>query len=267
MAEIIPAQLAKILNLKRQAVYMAIRRNNIDLNSGGMIDTTNQKNQQWLVAHGISEQTIISALAQIQENQKSKLKLKAPSNPIPKIREKSIDNPGAVEPEKIISIEKYIGNNKSSTIPINPNNPEVDFENITGLPARMMNMTIMELVTKYGGPMMLESWSKILQRLMGASLQDQKIQERRLELVEKDFIISRILQYLENQSIRLFDYAESAPIGFISTVQAGGENVEIEIKKKMRKDFSILIKESKESVTRELENLKKKYQKKNDSNE
>ncbi|MDD5353061.1 MAG: hypothetical protein PHS93_07880 [Candidatus Omnitrophica bacterium] len=264
MSEIIPAQLAKILNLKRQAVYMAIRRGNIDLNSGGMIDTKNTKNQSWLISHGLSEISIQSALDAIHQTTKSNPKIKAQSNQLPEIREKTKEKPITIQPQQIEAIEKYIGNNQTQSGPSDTNIDAAQFEDVTGLPERMMNLTLYELVKRYGGPMNLESWSKILQRLMGAMSQDQKIQERRLTLIEKDFVISRLLQYLETLSNRLFDYTESAPIDFISLVKAGGENIEIEIKKKMRKDFSISIKDTKEALTRELESLKKKYEKKSD---
>ncbi len=265
MAEIIPAQLAKILNLKRQAVYMAIRRGNLDLNSGGMIDTQNNKNQSWLISHGLSELSIQSALAAIQEKTESKPKTKPQSNPLPEIREKSKEKPITIQPQQIEAIEKYIGNNQTQSGPSDTNIDAAQFENVTGLPARMMNLTLYELVKRYGGPMNLESWSKILQRLMGAMSQDQKIQTDRLKLIEKDFTISKIFIYLETLSNRLFDYCESLPIEIISFSQSEPETAEIKTKQKMRKDISILLKESKDSITKELENLKNKYQKKDDS--
>jgi len=266
MSEIIPAQLAKILNLKRQAVYMAIRRGNLDLNSGGMIDTQNNKNQSWLISHGLSELSIQSAIATIRKKAESKPKIKPLSNPLPEIRQNIKEKPIIIQPEQIEAIEKYIDNNKNNLSQSDQDIDSAKFEDVTGLPSRMMGLTLYELVKRYGGPMGLESYSKILQRLMGAMLQDQKIQTDRLKLIEKDFTISRIFIYLETLSNRLFDYCESAPIDFISLTQSGCETIEIEIKKKMRKDISLLLKESKESIKRELENLKNKYQKKDDSN-
>lgn len=265
MAEIIPAQLAKILNLKRQAVYMAIRRGNLDLNSGGMIDTKNQKNQGWLISHGLSEISIQSALATIQQKAESKPKIKPPSNPLPEIRQNTTEKPITIQPEQIEAIEKYLDNNKTNSSASAPDIDSSQFENVSGLPSRMMSLTLYELVKRYGGPMGLESYSKILQRLMGAMLQDQKIQTDRLKLIEKDFTISKIFIYLETLSNRLFDYCESLPIEIISFSQSEPETAEIKSKQKMRKDISILLKESKDSITKELENLKNKYQKKDDS--
>ena len=100
---------------------------------------------------------------------------------------------------------------------------------------------------------------------MSANEKDQKIQERRLELIEKDFVISRLFSYLETLSSRLFDYTENIPVSIIALVKSDADNLEFKIKEQMRKDFSTLLQDTKENINRELENLKKKYEKgKND---
>jgi len=264
MAEIKPAQLATIANLKRQAIYNAIRRGNIIANSAGLVDTQNKNNSQWLRSHGLSEKDVISGLAEIQKKQSKPQKKKSISNPLPKMRKKIEKKQVEVEAEKINTIQSYIEIKPEKTE--NKNNEskdidEIDFENITGLPAKMMKLNLKQLVMKYGGPMLLNSWSLILQRLMSASEKDQKMQERRLELIEKDFAVSRLFKYIEDLSSRLFDYTESSPVDFISLVKSDAENLELKIKTKMRHDISILIKDTKENINRELENLKKKYEK------
>ena len=66
---------------------------------------------------------------------------------------------------------------------------------------------------------------------------------------------------LEILNKQLFDYSESAPIQIISRVKSGGNTVEFEIKKNMRKEFSILIKDAKEKINQELDSLKSKHEK------
>jgi len=267
MAEIKPAQLAKFINVKRQAVYNAIRRGNIIANSAGLVDTQNKINQLWISSHGLSENDILSALSEIQKKEKSKKKSKPISNPLPKIRENKNKKQPEVETEKITkndqninqkiveAIEAYTEDNQKT------NTDEIEFENITGLPARMMKLNLKNLVVKYGGPMMLKSWADILVKIMSANEKDQKIQERRLELIQKDFVISRLFMFLETLSSRIFDYTENIPVEIIALVKSGANDIEIEIKKKMRKDFAILLKDTKENIIRELENLKTKYEK------
>jgi len=264
VAEIGKSELAKMLKMTRQSIYRSISRGKIDANSAGLIDTQNKKNQLWISSHGLSENNIISCLAEIQKKEQSKKKNKTISNPLPKIREKVIRKQAEVKPEKIETTQEYMDRIRG-IIPDKTGMDEVEFENITGLPARMMKLNLKNLVVRYGGPMMLKSWADILVKIMSANEKDQKIQERRLELIQKDFVISRLFMFLETLSSRIFDYTESIPMEIIALVKSGIDDIEIEIKKKMRKDFSILLRDTKENITRELENLKTKYEKsKND---
>lgn len=270
MAEISQSVFAKIAGVKRQAVYMAVKRGIVIINSAKLIDTENKKNITWLRHHGKSELDVNQYLNEILEKEKKIKEKKIRSNPIPKIREKIKKKQVQIKSEKIEKIQKYI-EPKPEIIMKNPEEKkdfdEIDFESITGLPARMMKLNLKQLVMRYGGPMMLDSFSKILQRLMSANEKDQKIQERRLELIEKDFVISRLFLYLETLSNRLFDYTENIPIGIIALVNSGIDNMEFRIKEKMRKDFSNLIRDAKENVNRELENIKNKYAKKADDSD
>lgn len=50
-------------------------------------------------------------------------------------------------------------------------------------------------------------------------------------------------------------------ISIIALVKSEAKNIEFKIKEQMRKDFSTLIRDTKENINRELENLKKKYEK------
>ena len=253
MAEIKKAQLAKIVGMKRQGVYLAVTRGKLIANTSGLIDTQNATNMKWIQKHGVSEKDINHYLVEIQEKSKNKQKVKPISNPIPKIRKKIKQKEIEIDSDKINTIQSYIETGKTQE--------EINFENRSGLPSEVMDLKLFELVERYGGPMMLTDWSLILNRLMTARLTEQKIQERRLELIEKDFVISRLISYLEILNKQLFDYSESAPIQIISMVKSGGENIEFEIKKNMRKEFSILIKDAKEKINQELDNLKSKHEK------
>jgi len=260
MAEIKPAQLAKIAGLKRQAVYNAIRRGNIISNSAGLVDTQNKKNMDWMLNHNVSEKNVNQYLYEIQNREKKQKESKVISNPLPDIRKNNKKKPLDIEPEKIDIIQKYIEPKQENKL-----HDELEFENISGLPSEVMNLKLFELVKRHGGPMMLTGWSLILQRIMSAQQMEQKIKERRLELVEKDFVISRLMLYLETLSSQLFDYTESFPIRAISLVKSDVDSMELHIKQQMRKDFSILIKDTKERLNKELENLKRKFEKSDDS--
>jgi hypothetical protein len=259
--EIKPAQLAKIAGLKRQAIYNAIRRGNIISNTAGLVDTQNKINSEWIKNHGVSENDIKQYLIEIQKKQVKQKKVKSMSGNNPKIKPE-IKQKAVEIGLKTINDFENIKENEDNKKDID----ELDFEDISGLPSRMMNLKLFQLVKRYGGPLNLTNWALILQRVMSAQEKEQKIKERRLELIEKDFVISRLMVYLEILSNQLFDYTESAPIKIISLVKSEVDNIELDIKKEMRKDFSILIKDTKERINTELEDLKRKYEKSNDSN-
>jgi hypothetical protein len=78
--------------------------------------------------------------------------------------------------------------------------PPIDFSAISdfeiseyaGLPQRLVGLTLRELVIKFKG---MDRYVKMLKDLSAADEKDQKVQERRLQLVEKDFVVARLFQY------------------------------------------------------------------------
>lgn len=297
MAEINQSELSKILNISRSGVNVAIKRGKIVKNSAGLIDTQNKQNSDWLISRGFSEQKIISGLAEIQQKQNLKQKTKSISNPIPKIRSEAKEKPIHVEPEKIATIQKYfepIGVDKlridkmnkfisgeSTTFKSSKSEiGESEFENLTGLPSKLMNWPLKEIVLKYGGQMQLDTYSKILSRLMSTALQDQKMQERRLELIEKDFVISGIFSYMNILSENLFDLAESQTEIILAFILSELKSLGIlkqddkinlakskkEIRDMRLKAYTKIIKEAKRSIKKSLENLKNKHEDDTNSN-
>lgn len=259
--EIVQSKLAKIAGLNRQAIYNAVRRGQLIVNSAQLIDTENKTNLDWLQQHGISQQTIEQRLSESQPKQRTVRQFKQPSKPVSEIRQKIIDNPGAVgseeipSPEKIAQMEKYFDDPQSVEI------DEAQFEDITGLPSKAMKMTLMELVSKLGGPLMLDNWSKISQRFIAASFQDQKMKERRLELCDKNFFISNVINYINILNESLFDLAESQTEIIIATVKSDEENARRIIKDMRLKAYSKLIKEAKHQIASAVKQLRGKYEK------
>jgi hypothetical protein len=150
--------------------------------------------------------------------------------------------------------------------------PPVDFTDITdmeiaenaGLPQRLLGLTIRELVIQYKGVEGIERYVKMLKDLAASDEREQKVQERRLQLVEKDFIIARVFQYLDVLMKQLLEYPESSVDGIISLVQAKGGAARLEVSRTIENGISKIIKGSKEQVTNELSGLRAKYQHKDD---
>jgi hypothetical protein len=121
-------------------------------------------------------------------------------------------------------------------------------------------MTIRDLVIKYRGLEGISQYVKMLRDLAAADERDQKTRERRLLLIEKDFVIARLFQYLDVLMKQLLEYPESAVDEIIALVQAEGGNERIDVSRKLENGISKIIKDSKEQLLKELSGLRAKYQ-------
>jgi hypothetical protein len=129
-----------------------------------------------------------------------------------------------------------------------------------GLPKKLLGMTIRDLVIKFKGMDGLERYVKMLRDLAAADEKDQKTRERRLELVDKDFVISRVFQYLDVLMKQLLEWPEGGVDGIIAIVQSQGEAARREVVRIMEKGVSDIIKDSKNQVIKEFSGLRAKYQ-------
>jgi DNA-binding transcriptional ArsR family regulator len=129
-----------------------------------------------------------------------------------------------------------------------------------GLPRMLLGMTIRELVIKFRGLDGLEGYIKMLRDLAAADEKDQKTQERRLQLVEKDFIIARVIQFLDVLMKQLLEWPDGAVDGIIAIVQSEGSAARRDITRLMEKGMTEIIKDSKSQVIKEINSLRTKYQ-------
>jgi hypothetical protein len=128
------------------------------------------------------------------------------------------------------------------------------------LPKKLLSMTIRELVIKFKGLDGIERYVKMLRDLAAADEKDQKTQERRLQLVEKDFIIARVFQYLDVLMKQLLEYPEGAVDGIIALVQSEGAAARKDVSRIMEKGVTDIIKDAKAQIIKELSGLRAKYQ-------
>jgi hypothetical protein len=129
-----------------------------------------------------------------------------------------------------------------------------------GLPKKLLGMTIRELVIKYKGMDGIDRYVKMLKDLSQADEKDQKVQERRLQLVDKDFIVARVFQYIDGLMKQLLEYPESSVDDIISLVMSKGLAARLDVSRKMESGISKIIKDAKEQVVKELSGLRAKYQ-------
>jgi hypothetical protein len=135
------------------------------------------------------------------------------------------------------------------------------------LPRKLLGMTIGELVKKFRGLDGIERYIKMLRDLAAAEEKDQKIQERRLQLVEKDFIIASVMQFLDVLMKQLLEWPGGAADGIIATVQSKGAASRHDVVSLMEKGITEIIKDAKGQAVKEINSLRAKYQKTDDISE
>ena len=106
----------------------------------------------------------------------------------------------------------------------------------------------------------MQEYVRMLKDLIATDERDQKVRERRLQLVEKDFVTARQIQYLEMLMKQLLEYPESAVDEIIALVQAQGDTARLDVSRKLEAGISKIIRNSKEELIKELSGLRSKYQ-------
>ena len=128
-----------------------------------------------------------------------------------------------------------------------------------GVPAELLGLSLKDLVLRYGGILPLEKHAKVLKILTESAEKDLKMKERRLALVDKDFVISRLFQYVDNLMVQFLEYPEGIADDLIARVLAEREESRQTIIETMKRGFSKIIGGAKEQMISELNGLKHKY--------
>lgn len=226
--------LARAAGVKLPFLNKELKKGNLVRDEQKFYDLEDFTNRDWLVRRGGNPDDI---------NQVEKIPVK------PKIKP-----PVSVEiPEK--------NNDSLPTLPeIEIDSNSGNFDIVSGIPEKMLDMTIRELVLQYQGNTGLKSYVDILDKLMSARTKDLKIQEIRKDLVPKDFIL-HLKSFVDNFVELLFDYAETLPLTIIPLVQADPEKAKKEIPEKLISNFSKFADQTKRQMTREINKLNNKKEK------
>ncbi|MDR0785582.1 MAG: hypothetical protein LBE74_06850 [Treponema sp.] len=137
---------------------------------------------------------------------------------------------------------------------------EFSVERATGLPTKLLGMSIRDLVARFKGIEGLERYIKMLRDLTAAEEKDQRTRERRLQLVEKDFVTARVFRYLDELMRQVLEYPESAVDELISLALSSGASARQGIVLRMENGLSKIIRDAKGQVAKEFSGLKAKYQ-------
>lgn len=268
--------LTKACNVSRQA----IAKLNLPKVDRGKYDTDNQEIKNYLLSKGVNLGQFKNKVSTQSKKTKDKPNKPTPkSKPEPKKQpvKKQIKQPVKLKlkkpkkqteskPKKKLSTSKVIvpaeeDNGPKIITPFVPTQDfsNEDFEDITGLPESMMNLTLFHLVKRYGGPKQLTDWANILSKLMTAQKADISIQRERLALIEKDYTISQVFKFLDVFVNQIFDLAESQAEQIIGFVKSDHDKAKKNIIELQRKGYSKIAKETKRSINSAIKRLKDKY--------
>ena len=217
--EVLPAEFARQAGVTRQSIFAKIKKGTLIQNSAGKLDTENPVNAGYLSAKRRRLEEIQATTNTIIAKQKNDIQAKG--------LYKNLSDPVA-----------------ASAI---------------GVPAELLDLTLKELVMRYSGILPLEKHAKILKILVESAEKEQRIKERRLTLVDKDFVVSRIFQYVDNLMIQILEYPESTADDIVARVLADKEAARHTVVETMKTGLSKIIANAKEQVINELNGLKHKY--------
>jgi len=227
--EVTPAEFARMAGVSGVAVFKKTKNKTLIVNTAGKLDTENPVNAAYISKH---------------RQKQSQAELAA-----------------ALPPE---SGNEIVSSRKLSKAPgAGAAMDDLRISELSGVPIDLLNMTIRELIRNYPGLEKIERYVKIYKEWTAASEKEQRIQERKLTLISKDFVISRLFTFVDTLTKECLDYPENETEKIIATVRAKGEGARNEIIKIMKDGLGRIVAGAKEQIITELSNLKGKYQNEN----
>jgi hypothetical protein len=225
--EVKPAEFARMAGVSRPSISEKTKNKTLIVNAAGMLDTENPVNAAYIARH-----------KQKRAEAEAADYIKSAGTPGPA--------PSEVSPAKLLQ----------------PAQPPDDFQlsQRAGLPRELLNLTLRELVLKYPGIDKIERYAKILKEITASAEKDQRMQERSLALIPKDFVVSRVFVFLETLAKQALEYPDSIADKIIALACSGGENIRTVIIETMRDGIGRILTGAKDQVASELKTLKNKYQ-------
>jgi hypothetical protein len=223
--EVTQAEFARLSGVSRASISEKIKHKTLIINAASMLDTENPVNAAYLSKH--------------------------------KQRRAEED---AAEVIKTSDKKSFTGETFSGNGPPRPD--DFSLMQSAGVPAQeMLNMTLREIVYNFPSIDKIERYSKILKDTTMSAEREQRIQERALTLIPKDFVISRLFGFIEGLVKSIVEYPESAADRIIALASSESETTRIEVVETMTSGLSQIISGAKETIVSELNSLKNKYQK------
>jgi hypothetical protein len=172
----------------------------------------------------VNEPPIKKSQSKVKKKQpvKQEKAVKSDQKPTPKKEPKSIKKPEKLNP---------IDEKKAETL------SPIEFEELTDMPGNLKNLTLEQLVLEHTNIKNVQQYAKTLDTIMSALKKSVEIKKIKQELIDRNFVKSHVMSYLNVLSDRIFNYC-------------GNDGA-------MLKEFSGMIKEAQQSIDGEFDKLQK----------
>ena len=221
-----PAKFALQAGVSKQAISAKIKNGTLAVDAAGFLDTDNPINAAYISDPG-----------------RKPRKTSAASLPAPAPSAISAPAPGG-------------SGENSSPISLS----DADIAAAAGVSAtELLNFTLRDVVMKFSGIYNLEKHARTLRDITMAADKEQRMAERSLRLIPKDFVTSRLFPFLNMLTKQIIEYPESATDNVISKILSDGPEAREAITIMMRDGLSRIIAKSKEQVIKELDSLRGRH--------
>lgn len=218
--EVTPAEFARQAFVSRQSINGKLKSGTLVLNSAGKLDTDNPVNRAYLDKH------------------QQKLKQEAATEAFLQKQKQEISQQAETQADDLMdSIQS------SSSLSA----------------AQIKNLTLGEIVRKFGTMEGIDKFVKLQKDLVTIEEKDQRLQEKRLQQLPRDFVIARLFGFQQQQASRILDVPEAAADQLQAIVLANPSDSCQKIIDYLRDLLSRAIGGAKEHIINELQSLKAKY--------
>lgn len=216
------AEFARMAGTSRAAICSKIKNKTLIVDSGGMLDTDNPVNRKYLNKHqaGLQREAAADALFSF----------------------------GAVQADAV-SEKKFFLNEMPSAAVEKTDHPAKE----------MLDLPLREIVKRYPNWEGVERYVKLYKDLISADEKQQRLEERRMVQIPKDFVTARLFGFINQLTNKILDVPESLADQVIALVQSDPDTCRQKIVNYSRDVLSRAIGGAKEVIINELGSLKAKY--------
>lgn len=260
--EVTASEFARMCGLSPMAVSKRIANGTLIRNAARRIDTDNPVNRSFLE----TKQNKLKMKLQMKQLEAGIKEASSPSANSSRIDELC----NTIFSDAAVGRETQAQNDSASqSIAEKPNTPAAAAHGITvgsGSAKELMSCTMGELLRKFNSIDNIERFSKIIRDLSAAEEREQKLQERRLIQVPKDFVVQRIFGYMDQLMNQLLDVPEAVCDQVIAVSLANGDDKRNMVMSILNDNLTRCISGAKSHIVNELSALRSKYDKQENEN-